>query len=116
MGHDVLLVAAEPAGAVVGFCALHPGDGELYLLFVDPAQTGQGVGRALLRAGHEVLHAAGCSQAFLFTQATNDRARAVYTAAGYRPDDQTRTSEFRGRSVPEVRMTVDLERRDNHRC
>jgi RimJ/RimL family protein N-acetyltransferase len=63
-----------------------------------------------------VLRAAGCSQAFLFTQATNDRARAVYTAAGYRPDGQTRTSEFRGQSVPEVRMTVDLERRDNHRC
>lgn len=109
LGDDGLLVATDPSGATLGFCAVHPGDGELYLLFVDPAHAGQGVGRALLRAGHDVLRAADCREAFLFTQATNDRAQAVYTAAGYRRDGQTRTSEFRGRSVPEVRMTVDLE-------
>ena len=110
LGDDVLLVATDSGGAIVGFCAVHPGDGELFLLFVDPAHAGQGVGRALLRAGHDVLRAAGCREAFLFTQATNDRAQAVYCAAGYRPDGQTRTSDFRGRNVSEIRMTVDLER------
>ena len=109
LGDDVLLVATGSSGAILGFCAVHPGDGELFLLFVDPAHAGRGVGRALLAAGHELLCAAGCRQAFLFTQATNDRARAVYAAAGYRPDGQTRTSEFRSRTVPEVRMVVDLE-------
>ena len=108
LGPDVLLVAVD-AGAIVGFCAVHPADGELYLLFVDPAHAGRGVGRALLRTGHEVLHAAGCLQAFLFTQTDNERAQAVYSAAGYRGDGQTRTSEFHGRIVQEVRMAVDLE-------
>ena len=109
LGDDVLLVATDSSGAILGFCALHPGDCELFLRFVDPAHAGRGVGRAMLAAGHKLLRAAGCRQAFLFTQATNDRARAVYTAAGYRPDGQTRTSEFHGRTVPEVRMVVDLE-------
>jgi hypothetical protein len=34
----VLLVATGPAGQVIGYAAAHPDDGELFLLFVHPAQ------------------------------------------------------------------------------
>lgn len=60
LGDDVILVAVDPTHTVLGFCAVHPGDGEMYLLFVDPAHGGRGIGRALLDAGHDALRAAGC--------------------------------------------------------
>ena len=47
---NVLLVATEEDGDVVGFVAAHPADGELYLLFVHPDAAGRGVGRRLLEA------------------------------------------------------------------
>lgn len=57
---NVLLVATDESDEVVGFTAVHPREGEMYLLFVDPKQAGRGVGRTLLTAAHEELRAAGC--------------------------------------------------------
>jgi hypothetical protein len=37
---NVLLAASDEAGAMVGFVAAHPDDGELYLLFVHPDAAG----------------------------------------------------------------------------
>jgi ribosomal protein S18 acetylase RimI-like enzyme len=110
LGDDVLLLAVDAVDHILGFCAVHPGDGELYLLFVHPAASGRGVGRTLLEAGHDVLRAAGRREAFLFTQAQNARALAVYTAAGYRPDGGTRASDFRGTPLREVRLRMDITR------
>lgn len=103
-----LVVAAEGAGRVIGYCAVHPEDGELYLLFVDPAWGGHGVGRALLAAGHDALRAAGCVDAYLYTEERNERALAVYAAAGYRPDGTVRESDFRGVPIREVRLVTSL--------
>lgn len=66
----------------------------MFLLFVDPAHGGRGIGRLLLDAAHDVLRAAGCSEVFLFTEERNMRARAVYAAAGYRADGTVRESDF----------------------
>jgi GNAT superfamily N-acetyltransferase len=52
---------------VVGFPAVHPREGERFLLFVHPEHAGRGVGRALLDGAHEAMRAAGCRQAFLYT-------------------------------------------------
>jgi hypothetical protein len=41
------------------------------------------------------LRAAGCQRAYLYTHENNERALAVYTSAGYRPDGATRDSNFR---------------------
>lgn len=88
---NVLLVATDQAGRVLGYSAAHPEDGEMFLLFVDPAYGGRGVGRELLSAAHDALRAAGCKQAFLFTHEQNkraeqnERALAVYASAGWRP-------------------------------
>jgi ribosomal protein S18 acetylase RimI-like enzyme len=109
-GDDVLLVAVDSSGAILGYCAVHSGDGEMYLLFVDPRHGGRGIGRALLTAGHDALRSAGCSDAFLFVHEANARALAVYAAAGYRQDGATRTSEFRGRPIREVRLVLALAR------
>jgi ribosomal protein S18 acetylase RimI-like enzyme len=105
---NVLLVAADQAGRVVGYAAAHPADGELFLLFVHPASAGRGVGRTLLDAAHDALRAAGCTEAFLFTHEQNERALKVYASAGYRPDGTVRESEFRGTAIRELRLVKPL--------
>jgi ribosomal protein S18 acetylase RimI-like enzyme len=105
---DVLLVAVDDTDGVVGYTAVHPADGEMFLLFVHPGYAGRGIGRALLAAAHDALRAAGCADAFLFVHEQNERALAVYTAAGYRPDGSDRVSDFRGTCVREVRLVMQL--------
>lgn len=104
----VLLVAVDETDAVVGYTAVHPDDGEMFLLFVHPARAGRGIGRTLLAAAHDALRAAGCRQAFLYVHEQNERALAVYAAAGYRADGTDRVSDFRGTSVREVRLVKPL--------
>jgi ribosomal protein S18 acetylase RimI-like enzyme len=105
---NALLVAADEADRVVGYTAVHPDDGEMFLLFVDPAHGGRGIGRMLLSAAHNALRAAGCNEAFLFTHEQNERALAVYASAGYRPDGSSRESEFHGVATRELRLVKPL--------
>jgi ribosomal protein S18 acetylase RimI-like enzyme len=105
---NALLVAINEAHRLVGFVAVHPAEGEMYLLFVHPDHAGRGVGRALLEAAHEVLRAAGCREAFLYTHEQNERALAVYETAGYRRDGAVRESEFRGLHLREPRLVKAL--------
>jgi ribosomal protein S18 acetylase RimI-like enzyme len=105
---NVLLVAIDELGDVVGFTAVHPREGEMFLLFVHPTHAGRGVGRALLDAAHGALRDAGCREAFLYTHAENERALAVYEAAGYRRDGSVRESDFRGVHVREPRLVKPL--------
>jgi ribosomal protein S18 acetylase RimI-like enzyme len=80
----------------------------MFLLFVHPEHAGCGVGRTLLEAAHEALRAAGCREAFLYTHEENERALAVYEAAGYRRDGSVRESEFRGVHLREPRLVKPL--------
>jgi ribosomal protein S18 acetylase RimI-like enzyme len=106
---NALLVAVDETDAVVGYTAAHPEDCEMYLLFVHPAHAGHGIGRALLKAAHDALRAAGCTEAYLFVHEQNERALAVYAAAGYRPDGSDRISDFRGTRIREPRLVKQLE-------
>ena len=92
----------------MGYTAAHPEDGEMFLLFVHPAHAGRGVGRALLNSAHDALRAAGCTEAHLFVHEQNERALAVYAAAGYRPDGADRVSDFRGTRIRELRLVKQL--------
>jgi ribosomal protein S18 acetylase RimI-like enzyme len=103
-----LLVAVSGPDGIVGYTAVHPEDGEMFLLFVHPDYAGRGVGRTLLAAAHDELRAAGCREAFLFVHEQNERAIAVYTAAGYRPDGSDRISDFRGTRARELRLVKQL--------
>ena len=105
---NILLVATGATRGILGFVAAHPADGELFLLFVQPAAAGRGVGRRLLDAAHDALREAGCREAFLYTHESNERALAVYRAAGYRPDGAVRDSEFKGIAMRELRLVKAL--------
>ena len=104
MPPNVLLVAVDDTENVVGYTAAHPEDGEMFLLFVHPAHAGRGIGRTLLAAAHDALRAAGCRETYLYVHEQNERALAVYAAAGYRPDGSDRVSDFRGTRVRELRL------------
>jgi ribosomal protein S18 acetylase RimI-like enzyme len=108
MPPNVLLVALDETDGVVGFTAAHPEDGEMFLLFVHPAHGGRGIGRTLLAAADEALRAAGRAEAFLFVHEANERALAVYDAAGYHPDGSARESDFRGTHIRELRLVKRL--------
>ena len=105
---NALLVATDESGDIIGFTAVHPADCEMFLLFVHPKHAGRGVGRRLLDAAHKVLRAAGCREAFLYTHEENQRALAVYEAAGYRRDGSVRESDFRGVHLREPRLVKAL--------
>jgi RimJ/RimL family protein N-acetyltransferase len=66
------------------------------------------VGRALLDTAHQALRAAGCREAFLYTHEQNERALAVYEAAGYRRDGTVRDPDFRGIHLRELRLVKPL--------
>jgi len=105
---NAMLVAVDEADRLTGFAAVHPAEGEMFLLFVHPDNAGRGVGRALLEAAHAVLRSAGCREVFLYTHEQNERAIAVYEAAGYRRDGTVRESEFRGVHQREPRLVKRL--------
>src|SRR5438132_13160123 len=106
---NLMLVATDEGGRVVGFTAVHPKDCEMYLLFVDPAASGRGVGRTLLAAADSALRAAGCREAFLYTHEQNERALHVYASAGYLPDGSIRETEVRGTRLRELPLVKRLE-------
>jgi len=75
---NVLLVATDRTGRVLGYTAAHPEDGEMFLLFVHPAYAGRGVGRMLLSAAHDALRVPVANRpSCSFTSRTNGRWRST---------------------------------------
>lgn len=92
------LVAHDAAGAMVGFhwTKVHGGDtgghahddlGEVYVVGVDPARRGQGLGRALTLAGLHHLRHAGARSALLYVDERNHPAIGLYRSLGFTPWD-----------------------------
>ena len=82
------LLLAEHDGRLLAFAwmKVEPGDdtGELYVLGVDPAAQGIGLGRYFTARTLHHLAARGLRRVLLYTEATNAAAVRTYTAAGFR--------------------------------
>ncbi len=86
---------AEGQGRLVGFhwTKVHGGDGadghghepigEVYVVGVDPAARGLGLGRALTLVGLRHLRDRGLTQAMLYVEATNTAAIRLYESLGF---------------------------------
>lgn len=87
---DGLFVATDEAGRVVGFhwTKVHSEGGEVlgevYVVGVDPAAQGKGLGRALTLAGLHHLRIVGVSTVMLYTEADNSAAVRTYEGLGFR--------------------------------
>lgn len=81
-----LLAVRAADDALLGFhwTKIHDdGTGEVYVLGIDPAAQGLGLGRALLRLGLDHLRERGCTQALLYVDGDNRAAAALYARAGF---------------------------------
>jgi mycothiol synthase len=86
-----LLVIATAREQVIGFNWLkaHPATandvarGEIYVIAVDPAAHGRGLGRLLAVHGLDLLHARGFAWGSLFVAADNAAALALYRSLGF---------------------------------
>jgi mycothiol synthase len=81
------LVAKDADGTMLGFhwMKLEPGsaDGEVYVLGVDPAASGRGLGRRLLAAGLDRMRLSGKRTASLYVEGDNGPALALYRRFGF---------------------------------
>lgn len=80
------LLAVDAHDRLLGFhwTKVHPdGVGEVYVLGVDPATQGSGLGRSLTVAGLRYLRDAGCRQVMLYVEADNTPAVKVYERLGF---------------------------------
>ncbi|GAA3536451.1 mycothiol acetyltransferase [Aeromicrobium flavum] len=79
------LFVAERDGDVVGFhwTKVEDGVGEVYVVGVDPAAHGGGLGKALTAVGLRHLWDRGVSEIDLYVEGDNDPALAVYRGLGF---------------------------------
>ncbi|GAB3612086.1 GNAT family N-acetyltransferase [Humibacter ginsengisoli] len=84
------LVARDASGRMLGFhwMKLDPrtGEGEVYVLGVDPDAAGRGLGRLLLTEGLERMRAKGVASASLYVEGDNEPALALYRSVGFVDD------------------------------
>jgi mycothiol synthase len=90
---DGFLVADDPDGqGLIGSCwtkihrDLTPVLGEIYVISVDPAHHGGGLGRSLTVAGLQHMAARGVRVGMLYTDASNEAAVALYGTLGFAVD------------------------------
>jgi mycothiol synthase len=93
------IIATENTGGdtekMIGFCwvKIHGGTkhqdhdhdpiGEIYVMGVDPASQGQGVGKEVTLAGLHFMQDQGIFSAMLYVDAANDAALALYSSLGF---------------------------------
>lgn len=73
-------------GGLLGFhwTKVHPdGTGEVYVVGIDPAAQGQGLGKSLTAAGLHHLAERGCPAVLLYVESDNAPAIAVYAGLGF---------------------------------
>ena len=101
-----MLVAESPAGDVRGFCVFSAH--EVHAIYVDPAHTGEGHGRALLAAAREAIGGAFVA----WVAERNHPARRFFERSGLAADGERSVLGVGGADVPLVRYRHEEQQRD----
>jgi len=81
------LVVVEDASGLAGFCwtrRVDEDEGEIYVVAVDPAMAGRGLGRLLVVGGLRRIGNTGARRASLWVDESNERAVRLYESLGFR--------------------------------
>lgn len=99
------LLARDDRGTLVGSCWLkvEGGEGEIYVLGVDPGRAGAGIGRSLLAAGLDRLRARRADEVTLYVEADNVSAVGLYRSEGF--VDAAVDVHYRRPAIPVPRNT-----------
>jgi GNAT superfamily N-acetyltransferase len=115
-GEPLVQLAAE-GGRVAGFVGYDrsrdpkskPTTGEIWALYVDPADWGQGAGLALWDAAREGLIEEGCIEVTMWIPLCNDRALRFAELAGFKRElNSARTAVLGGVKLEEIRLRRPL--------
>lgn len=82
--------------------------GEIFMLYLEPALMGHGLGRVLMRRAFDELARCQCHWVVVWVLARNEGARRFYEREGLRLDGSRRWDSFGDRSVPVVRYAKAL--------
>jgi ribosomal protein S18 acetylase RimI-like enzyme len=104
--HPADLVAVDDG--VFGFVSWDVDTGEITRLYTHPRRWGSGAARALLGAALDALEQAGRAQAWLYTEARNERAIAFYEQQGWRREGDARVRDWHGARLCEPRFAKAL--------
>jgi ribosomal protein S18 acetylase RimI-like enzyme len=101
-------VATADEDRIVAFVSVGPSrdddaEGELYAIYALPEAWGTGASPALMQVGVAALRAAGYRDAILYVLDDNPRARRFYEREGWTLDGGTKSDEFFGVEVVELR-------------
>ena len=111
-GREPVFVADAGDGVVafanVGASQDADAGGQLYAIYALPEAWGTGAGHALMEACIGALRDAGYGDAILYVLEDNPRARRFYEREGWSLDGRTKTDEFLGVPVEEVRYRIRL--------
>jgi ribosomal protein S18 acetylase RimI-like enzyme len=83
--------------------------GEVWGIYIAPAQWRRGIGTLAMAQGEEMLRSRGLCEAVLWVLEGNDQGRRFYEAAGYTLDGGTKPVEW-GRPLIAVRYRKALKR------
>ncbi|MGO2559223.1 GNAT family N-acetyltransferase [Brachybacterium sp.] len=101
---------ADASGELLGYAGIMLAGDLADLHTIGTRDEGRGIGRALLAWCEQKARDGGAERMLLEVREDNDRARAFYTAAGYREIDRRRGYyRIRGRGIDALVMQRELD-------